>query len=167
MRPEEHDASPNPIKELCELLDEQGVSCYLMSDSRGESVLWKDDNHIRWQAYRHGDKLDVIPLHTLPPAQAVAATVNVGTCTYIPDDTGFTWWDGDDNEHLEEDTASEDCGSASCDHCGFSMLVGDMGWFDGWEEITTWYDESGCEHNGYLLEPTFRHCPNCGRKVRK
>lgn len=95
----------------------------------------------------------------------VNATVGVGTCHYYPDDAGFTWWDENDEEHYEEDSASYECDSASCDKCGFPMMVGDNGWFDGWDEITEWTEEDGNEHKGYVLKPRFKHCPRCGRLV--
>lgn len=94
-----------------------------------------------------------------------AATMGVGTCHYIPDDAGFTWWDENDVEHYEEHSASDECCSASCDKCGNQMMVGDDGWFNGWDEITDWWEEDGSYHKGYVLEPRFKHCPNCGRKV--
>jgi len=93
-----------------------------------------------------------------------AAKVGAGTCHYVPDETGFTWWDENDVEHYEEDSASEDCGSASCDKCGNQMMVGDEGWFDGWDKITEWREEDGSYHKGYVLEPIFEYCPNCGRR---
>ena len=86
-------------------------------------------------------------------------------CCYVPCDLGFTWWDEDDVEHHEDDSAAEGCGSAACDHCGHEMLVGDCGWFDGWDEITDWWDEDSTYHRGYLLKPTFSYCPSCGRVV--
>lgn len=88
-----------------------------------------------------------------------------GTCYYIPDETGFTWWDENDVEHYEEYSASYECCSASCDKCGHSMMVGDEGWFDGWDEITEWTEEDGSEHKGYILKPRFKFCPNCGARV--
>ena len=90
---------------------------------------------------------------------------SAGTCHYDPDDAGFTWWDENDDEHYEEYSASYECDSASCDKCGFSMMVGEEGWFDGWDEITEWTEEDGSEHKGYVLKPRFKHCPRCGRKV--
>lgn len=94
-----------------------------------------------------------------------AATVGAGTCIYIPDEAGFTWWDENDVEHYEEYSASDECCSASCDKCGYSMMVGDEGWFDGWDEITEWTEEDGSCHKGYVLKPRFKHCPNCGARV--
>ena len=87
------------------------------------------------------------------------------TCQYEPDYTGFTWWDENDVEHYEEDSASDECWSASCNKCGFTMIVGDEGWFNGWDDIKVWADEAGTEHHGILLEPIFKFCPNCGAKV--
>lgn len=88
-----------------------------------------------------------------------------GTCIYVPDESGFTWWDENDVEHYEEYSASDECGSASCDKCGYTMMVGDDGWFDGWDEITDWWEEDGSYHKGYILKPRFKHCPNCGRRI--
>lgn len=99
------------------------------------------------------------------PAQAIAATVGEGTCHYIPDDTGFVWWDENDEEHYEGGSASDECGSASCDKCGYEMMVGDDGWFNGWDEITEWWEEDGSYHKGYVLTPRFKFCPNCGRRI--
>lgn len=90
-----------------------------------------------------------------------------GTCIYIPDETGFTWWDENDVEHYEEDSASDECCSASCDKCGHTMMVGDEGWFDGWDEITEWTEEDGSEHKGYVLKPRFKYCPNCGKRIKE
>ena len=87
------------------------------------------------------------------------------TCHYLPDETGFTWWDENDVEHYEEDSASDECWTASCDVCGHVMLVGDEGWFKGFDDIKEWFDEDGTEHHGYVLEPIFNHCPRCGRIV--
>ena len=71
-------------------------------------------------------------------------------------------------EHYEEYSASDECYSASCDECGSTMMVGDEGWFRGWDEITEWTEEGSDEpHKGYVLHPIFRSCPNCGRKVEK
>ena len=90
------------------------------------------------------------------------------TCSYIPDKTGFTWWDENDDEHYEEYSASDECCSASCDKCGFIMMVGDEGWFRGWDEIKEWEEEGSDElHKGYILEPIFNYCPNCCAKVTK
>lgn len=89
-------------------------------------------------------------------------------CYYLPDDAGYTWRDEHGREHYEEDSASEDCGSASCDRCGNPMLVGDDGWFTGWDKLGEWWENDGRRetyHKGYLLRPTFRFCPGCGRKV--
>jgi hypothetical protein len=99
------------------------------------------------------------------PEQVIAMTMGAGTCYYIPDEKGFTWWDESDVEHYEEYSASEECYSASCDKCGHSMMVGDEGWFDGWDEITEWTEEDGSEHKGYILKPRFKFCPNCGARV--
>ena len=88
-----------------------------------------------------------------------------GECRYIPDERGFTWYDENDAEHCEGDSAADDCGSASCDKCGFAMLVGDGGWFQGWDDVEAWHDEKGAEHHGYVLKAEFRYCPNCGRMV--
>lgn len=96
-----------------------------------------------------------------------AATAGVGTCHYHPDDAGFTWWDENDVEHYEEDSASYECGSASCDKCGSPMMVGDDGWFDGWDEITEWTEEDGSEHKGYVLKPRFKFCPKCGKRIEE
>ena len=98
-------------------------------------------------------------------ADKLNATLGEGTCHYIPDDTGFTWWDENDEEHYEGGSASYECGSASCDKCGYEMMVGDDGWFNGWDEITEWWEEDGSYHKGYVLTPRFKHCPNCGRRV--
>lgn len=94
-----------------------------------------------------------------------AATVEAGTCHYVPDDKGFTWWDENDEEHYEDGSANDECGSASCDKCGHAMMVDDEGWFNGWDEITEWWEEDGSYHKGYVLTPRFRFCPNCGAKV--
>lgn len=88
------------------------------------------------------------------------------TCCFIPDDIGFSWYDDNDVEHFEEESASLECGSASCDKCGFSMLAGDEGWFEGWDEVSEWTEEGSDElHKGFLLIPKFSYCPNCGAKV--
>jgi hypothetical protein len=94
-----------------------------------------------------------------------AATMGAGTCRYIPDDAGFTWWDENDVEHYEKHSASDECCSASCDKCGNQMMVGDDGWFNGWDEITEWWEEDGSYHKGYVLEPRFKRCPNCGARL--
>lgn len=91
--------------------------------------------------------------------------VNAEECCYIPDESGFTWYDDHLVEHYEEDSASDGCSSASCDKCGNKMMVGDDGWFRGWDEIKVWYDEAGAKHHGYVLDATFAHCPGCGRRV--
>ena len=98
-------------------------------------------------------------------ADTIAATIGAGTCHYYPDDAGFTWWDENDVEHYEDDSASDECDSASCDKCGFPMMVGEEGWFDGWDEITEWTEEDGSEHKGYVLKPRFKFCPKCGARV--
>lgn len=95
----------------------------------------------------------------------VNANVGAETCHYIPDDVGFTWWDENDVEHYEEYSASDECGSASCDKCGFPMMVGEEGWFDGWDELTEWTEDDGSEHKGYVLKPRFKFCPKCGARV--
>ena len=87
------------------------------------------------------------------------------TCHYLPNETGFTWRDENDVEHYEEDSASDECWTASCDVCGHVMMVGDEGWFKGFDDIKEWFDEDGAEHHGYDLEPIFNHCPCCGRIV--
>lgn len=97
----------------------------------------------------------------------IDATVGAGTCIYVPDETGFTWRDENDVEHYEEYSAGDECGSASCDKCGYTMMVGDDGWFDGWDEIIEWTEEDGSEHKGYVLKPRFKHCPNCGRRIKE
>ncbi len=87
------------------------------------------------------------------------------TCYYEPDQSGFTWYDENDAEHEEEFSANDECWSASCSTCGYTMMVGDCGWFDGWDEITDWWEEDGSYHKGYVLRPMFKFCPNCGAKV--
>lgn len=94
-----------------------------------------------------------------------AATMGVGTCHYIPDDAGFTWWDENDVEHYEKHSASDECCFASCDKCGNQMMVGEEGWFDGWDEIIEWWEDDGSYHKGYVLEPRFKRCPNCGARL--
>lgn len=100
-----------------------------------------------------------------PEVETIADAPEDETCRYLPDECGFTWRDEDGVEHHEELSASEDCSSASCDKCGFSMMVGDEGWFDGWDEIVEWTEEDGSEHKGYVLAPNFKVCPECGRRV--
>ena len=91
-----------------------------------------------------------------------------GECFYIPDYQGFTWWDENDEEHYEEYSASDECWSASCNECGNTMIVGDEGWFKGWDEIKEWTEEGSDKlHKGYVLEPTFNFCPNCGKSVKR
>lgn len=90
-----------------------------------------------------------------------------GTCRYEPETIGFTWFDDDDVEHFEEDSASEDCMACECSECGCAMLCGDCGWFSGWDEPVSTTDEDGVEHRRYVMTPLFDYCPYCGRKVLK
>jgi len=46
------------------------------------------------------------------------------------------------------------------------MLVGDEGWFRGWDDIAEWTEEDGSVHKGYVLDPIFRFCPSCGYRVK-
>lgn len=98
-------------------------------------------------------------------AKSIEEMLGAGTCIYVPDEMGFTWWDENDVEHYEEHSASDECCSASCDKCGNQMMVGDDGWFNGWDEITEWWEEDGSYHKGYVLEPRFKRCPNCGARL--
>ena len=126
------------------------VGDYIITGVRGERYPCKPD----------------IFLETYEPAEGGDdGTAGAATCHYSPDDVGFTWWDENDVEHCEEYSASDECCSASCDKCGYTMMVGDDGWFDGWDEITEWWEEDGSYHKGYVLRPRFKHCPNCGAKV--
>ena len=155
--------------ELRRLLDERGVE-------------WEDDSPVpsmkQWKTSFTsftGEEVTLgcydepkwimgtLVFHT--PEQAVEAALGRGTCRYVPDELGFRWYDDDGVEHDEDDSAFEDCGSASCDMCGHTMLVGDVGWFDGWDEPVDWWDEDGAMHRGYVLVPEFRYCPGCGREV--
>ena len=104
----------------------------------------------------HGMKVD---------GKTDALASDIGECYYVPDQQGWTWWDGDDVEHYEEDSASDECYSASCSECGNTMMVGEEGWFDGWDEPVEWTEEDGSEHKGYVLGPRFKFCPECGRRV--
>lgn len=70
------------------------------------------------------------------------------TCVYLPDEV-LTYWDENDIEH-ETNEPAEDCGSFSCNKCGYTMMYGDIGWFD-----------LRPPH-----KPLFNYCPNCGRRVR-
>ena len=157
-----------PSEEVRKLLDERGVE-YDAVDKDGAYFTWWDLNGVRYEyTYHDGCKfgnLSISCANFLTPAQAIAATVGAGTCHYIPDDTGFVWWDEHDEEHYEGGSASDECGSASCDKCGYEMMVGDDGWFNGWDEITEWWEEDGSYHKGYVLTPRFKFCPNCGRRV--
>lgn len=153
---------------LRKLLDERGVEY----DTHGERYgTWYDtplgghvyvpENNAGWLHVRSD---------AMTPEQAITATLGRayeprGTCHYEPDYKGFTWWDENDVEHYEEYSAGDECSSASCDECGYTMMVGDDGWFDGWDEITEWTEEDGSEHKGYVLKPRFKFCPNCGREV--
>lgn len=101
------------------------------------------------------------------PEQFMNMLVGAGTCRYIPDDAGFTWWDENEVEHYEEHSASDECCFASCDKCGNQMMVGEEGWFNGWDEITDWWEEDGSYHKGYVLEPRFKYCPNCGKRIEE
>lgn len=151
--------------ELRKMLDERGVEW--KEYGYENHTWWSGSENIDWHAVNRPSvtglyvKIEAV----LTPAQAIAATLGSEECHYIPDDVGFTWWDENDVEHCEEYSASYECGSASCDKCGYTMMVGDEGWFDGWDEITEWWEEDGSYHKGYVLRPRFKHCPNCGRKV--
>jgi hypothetical protein len=145
------------------LLDERGIEytiCMPWNDTA-----WEHDGTHFTATERFGKIYLQTSQGPMTPEQAIAATVGVGTCHYIPDDVGFTWWDENDVEHYEEDSASYECDFASCDKCGYSMMVGDCGWFDGWDEITEWTEEDGSEHKGYVLKPRFNFCPKCGARV--
>ena len=147
-------------EELRRLLDERGVE-WTHADG---TVSFNDGEH--WfHAWAYSDDTMCVSMGYLTPKQAVEATLGRRTCAYEPDYTGFTWWDENDVEHYEEDSASDECWSASCNKCGFTMIVGDDGWFRGWDDIKVWDDEAGTEHHGILLEPIFKFCPNCGAKV--
>lgn len=89
----------------------------------------------------------------------------LGTCYYVPDQQGWTWWDERDVEHYEENSAADECYSASCSECGNTMMVGEEGWFDGWDVPVEWIEEDGSEHKGIVLSPRFKYCPECGRRV--
>lgn len=149
-------------EELRRLLDERGV------EWRGglptETMVEADGLDLLYVALPDG-RVRAFIRNYLTPEQAIAATLGSGTCHYSPDDVGFMWWDENDVEHYEEYSASDECGSASCDKCGYTMMVGDDGWFDGWDEITERWEEDGSYHKGYVIRPRFKHCPNCGAKV--
>ena len=124
-----------------------------------------DGSDHSYEAYDQTNSLIGIAAFDLTPEQAIEATLGRETCHYEPDYMGFTWWDENDVEHYEENSASDECSSASCDKCGYTMMVGEEGWFDGWDEITEWTEEDGSEHKGYILKPRFKFCPNCGKVV--
>lgn len=155
--------------ELRKMLDERGVEWdaddEVMDDGSISQVTYWYSNGIEWSTDGRDEFLAFDAVQLITPAQAIAATLGSEECHYIPDDAGFTWWDENDVEHCEEYSASYECGSASCDKCGYMMMVGDEGWFDGWDEITEWWEEDGSYHKGYVIRPRFKHCPNCGRKV--
>ena len=90
-------------------------------------------------------------------AEAIDAwnTRHVETCHYIPD-VMHSYFDEDDNE-IDTDEADPDGCYCSCDHCGYTMMTGELGWFD----------ESPGEHGGIVYVPRFKHCPECGRKVER
>lgn len=89
-------------------------------------------------------------------------------CCYIPDEQGYQWRTDDGDWQEEEDSASDECWSASCDKCGYTMIVGDDGgWFRGYDDQKEWWDEDGKKHCGFILEPIFNYCPNCGREVEQ
>lgn len=145
---------------LRELLDERGVKWTEWKDPY--TTAWLDGSHgVRAEEY--DDQLLVERVMT--PEQAIDATLGRETCHYEPDYMGFTWWDENDVEHYEENSANDECSSASCDKCGYTMMVGEGGWFDGWDEITEWTEEDGSEHKGCILKPRFKFCPNCGKAV--
>lgn len=149
--------------ELRALLDERGVEWEDHSDEDVRHTVWNGAECWFTEFPDGWTALGVSKCGT--PAKAVEATLGRGTCRYNPDYSGFTWWDKNDVEHYEEDSANEECWSASCDKCGFTMTVGDEGWFNGWDDIKVWDDEDGTEHHGILLEPIFKFCPNCGCEV--
>ena len=161
----------SPSEKVRVLLDERGIE---HDDNDANTKVtgvritrWKNGGKrdVRYEEWRNGTtRLDA---GNVSPEQAIAATIGAGTCHYIPDDAGFTWWDENDVEHYEEYSASDECDSASCDKCGFPMMVGEEGWFDGWDEITEWTEEDGSEHKGYVLKPRFKFCPKCGRHVEQ
>ena len=151
----------NAPEQLRKLLDERGIGW----KAGLENVTWVGD----WcfVEYDNG-KLAATCEPSLTPEQAVAATLGRGECFYAPDYQGFTWWDENDEEHYEEYSASDECWSASCSECGNTMIVGDEGWFNGWDEIKEWTEEGSDKlHKGYVLEPTFNFCPNCGKSVKR
>lgn len=79
----------------------------------------------------------------------------VETCHYFPD-LMHSYYDEDDNE-IDTDEADPDGCHCSCDHCGYTMMTGELGWFD----------ESPGEHGGIVYVPRFKHCPECGRSVER
>lgn len=82
-------------------------------------------------------------------------TRHVETCHYIPD-VMHSYYDEDDNE-IDTDEADPDGCHCSCNHCGYTMMTGELGWFD----------EHKGEHGGIVYVPRFKHCPECGRKVER
>ena len=75
-------------------------------------------------------------------------------CEYLPD-IYATWFNNDDEELEDEHLADPDeCDSASCSICGYTMITGEIGWFN---EIK--------EKHGNRLIPRFNYCPNCGSRV--
>ena len=156
-------------EELRRLLDERGVEYEVETDEDGWAFMrWHGLDDTGWLAASDElcGLLDLRGRYLFTPEQAVEATLGRGECRFEPNEIGFTWWDENDVEHYEEHSASDECVAASCDKCGFSMIVGDCGWFRGWDEVAEW-TEDGSEsiHKGYVLVPIFNYCPNCGRRV--
>lgn len=151
--------------ELRRLLDERGVK---HSDYDGITEWCGRLGAVCRGFQRYSDNhLDVVIVMT-DSESAVNATLGSGKCCYIPDEQGYRWRLGNGEWQEEEDSASDECWSASCDKCGYSMIVGDDGgWFHGYDELKEWLDEDGKEHRGFILEPIFNFCPNCGRKVER
>lgn len=75
------------------------------------------------------------------------------TCEYLPDSLQVAFDEND--EEIETGEADSDGCDYSCSSCGFTMLGGEIGWFD----------ETEGEYGGWKYAPRFNYCPNCGAKV--
>lgn len=79
----------------------------------------------------------------------------VSKCHYKPDSIQVAF-DEDDNE-IETDEAYSDGCDYSCSICGYTMLGGEIGWFE----------ETEGKYGGWNYKPRFNYCPNCGAEVIK
>ena len=154
-----------PTERLNELLNERGIKT-LVKDVYGCRILkWDSPTFGEVSVNDISEDSVILFAHAVTPEQAIEATIPRGTCRYVPDEQGFVWYDEDGVEHVEDESANADCWTASCDHCGNIMQAED--WFEGFDEPTEWTDADGVRHMGYVLVPTFRYCPSCGRKVEE